>query len=751
MKKIIQSIFVALTLSLSGYAQTTLPTSWNFATTTLPTGWSEVNVNTATPPYYSGSGNVAPAYKLDATGDILMISFNSAPNAVSYDLTGNSFSGGTFLVQESANGTTWTTIHTFTSPPAGSYTPFTDNLLSTSRYVRFNYSLKSGGNIGLDNVNITAAGATPPQEINVKQGATTIVNGGSYITSSPVSTMLPITFSVENLGTVNTLNVSAVNITGANASEFALGTSPSTVAALSSGNLVINFTPASAGTKTVTVSIVNDDSDENPYIINLTGIGGLYATEPTAQASNLTFSNIKSYRIIANYSAAAGSPDGYLILKKEGSPITDVPVDGIAYKRGDMVGSSIVVNANSATAFSPKNVLSNKTYYFAVFAYNGPGVYRNYLTSIAALTGSVTSAVKTMVNPSYYNGVNYTLPTFVTDLHNKINPHTAQFYSNYGPLMVTPFIARDTTNDTRVVTCVYSGRNKVYSDPFDWTATGYSREHTYCDSWMPNYPNNDPLPEYNDFHHLFPTDQNNANAIRSNFPLGAVTTPTYSYLDCKLGNDANGHKVFEPRDSHKGDAARALMYETVCYTGVTGNLWSLPNDIKVGVNYLGYGQDQNILKKWHFQDPPDAYEKTRNDYVDSLQHNRNPFIDSVHYACYIDFSNMTYISAPTYTTGVNAPCYVAVGIKENVATHFEYVLAPNPTSNEFYLMIDAKVAEKFNLDIMDVTGRNVYKREVDVINGFNNVVVNDLKLNSGIYFVNLHYKNEKITRKLVIQ
>jgi hypothetical protein len=29
-------------------------------------------------------------------------------------------------------------------------------------------------------------------------------------------------------------------------------------------------------------------------------------------------------------------------------------------------------------------------------------------------------------------------------------------------------------------------------------------------------------------------------------------------------------------------------------------------------------------------------------------------------------------------------------------------------------MIDAKVAEKFNLDIMDVTGRTVYKSSVDV-------------------------------------
>ena len=55
------------------------------------------------------------------------------------------------------------------------------------------------------------------------------------------------------------------------------------------------------------------------------------------------------------------------------------------------------------------------------------------------------------------------------------------------------------------------------------------------------------------------------------------------------------------------------------------------------------------------------------------------------------------------------------------------------------------------MDITDITGRNVYNKNVDVENGFNNVIVNDIKLHAGIYFVNLHYKNEKITRKLIIQ
>jgi hypothetical protein len=269
---------------------------------------------------------------------------------------------------------------------------------------------------------------------------------------------------------------------------------------------------------------------------------------------------------------------------------------------------------------------------------------------------------------------------------------------------------------------------------------------------MPTNPADNPeKPEYNDQHNLYPTKQVNVNAVRSNYPLGEVVgTPASSYLSCMSGNDVNGNTVFEPRNLHKGNAARAIMYMATAYNGISGNNWKLRNPISVSIPY---GQDQNILKKWHFQDLPDSYERSRNDFLDSLQGNRNPFIDSVRYACYIDFSNMTYIANPTYTTGVNFPCYVAssVGVRENAASHFEYVLAPNPTSGEFYLMIDATVAEKFNLDITDVSGRIVYNRSVDVADGFNNIVINDVKLKSGIYFVNLNYKNEKITRKLIIQ
>ena len=66
-------------------------------------------------------------------------------------------------------------------------------------------------------------------------------------------------------------------------------------------------------------------------------------------------------------------------------------------------------------------------------------------------------------------------------------------------------------------------------------------------------------------------------------------------------------------------------------------------------------------------------------------------------------------------------------------------------------MIESNVTEKYKLIITDVTGRNVCTKTIDVLNGFNNININDVKLQSGIYFVNLIYKNEKNTRKLIIE
>jgi hypothetical protein len=76
-----------------------------------------------------------------------------------------------------------------------------------------------------------------------------------------------------------------VSITGTYADQFSVQQQPtSPISQEQSTSFIIRFHPTSAGAKTAAISIVNDDSDENPYDITLLGngepIGGLIAYYP---------------------------------------------------------------------------------------------------------------------------------------------------------------------------------------------------------------------------------------------------------------------------------------------------------------------------------------------------------------------------------------------------------------------------------------------------------------------------------------
>lgn len=721
MKRIIYTSMLALAFGLNSMAQAVLPTSWSFTTTSLPTGWTESGTA-----FYSASGNTPPAMKFDNTGDYLVINFASNPGDLTYYLTGNGFSGGTFTVEESELGVVWTTLRTHTAPPSGNYVLFTDVPQAASRYIRFIYTNKVSGNIGLDDVNIAVGAASPAQEINVMQGSTTIVTGGTHTMSSPVSTMTPTNFTIENLGTANTLNIASATISGPAMADFTVSTYPSTVAAASSDVLTVEFTPSVAGTRNAILTIVSDDADESSYVINLNGIGGNYATEPATDPTNMTFSNVKTYRLTANFVPAA-SVDGYIVLRKTGSAITGVPVDGMTYERGDVIGDGQVVFVGDYTSFTPNNIIANSNYHFAVFPYNGTGVYTNYKTN-APLMGNTTTPA-TMMPGTYYNGINTANASFVADLHALVNPHSMKYYSDYDDYVIQYFASRDTTMNRRVVTCVYSGENKIYTEPFDFTANGFSREHTFPHSWMPTNPAQN-LPEYNDYHHLYPVNQDEVNALRSNFPLGVVVNPTATYLGAKYGTNANGQIVFEPRDEHKGDAARAMMYEAICYTTVSGNSWAFPNPIS---GPIPYGQDQDILKMWNLADAPDSWEIARNDYIDSLQGNRNPFVDDYNYACFIDFTTMTY-----HAQGCN--------LEVNELSEGNVSVYPNPAVEE--VVVNFNEGEILAYSVIDLQGRNV-ATESNL--NTKSLTINVANFNAGSYIVVVETSKGITQQKLIVE
>jgi hypothetical protein len=263
-----------------------------------------------------------------------------------------------------------------------------------------------------------------------------------------------------------------------------------------------------------------------------------------------------------------------------------------------------------------------------------------------------------LAQPStYYNALNPSASSFVTDLENRIrSPYTKISYDLFDETNIANFASFDNGNGTRSVFCVYSHYEYIYSGTFTWLPI--SREHTFCHSWQPTQPS-ESLPEYSDQHHLFPTHQNSANVVRSNHPLGNVVNVISTFLEGTYGRDINGNLVYEPRDEHKGDAARAILYMPIRYNGISGNDWTFNWLNNTRLPSLSEGpQDLVTLIQWHKQDPPDKWEVDRNNYIQSIQQNRNPFVDHPEYINYINFNNLSKLS-PTYA---NEP--------ENYVTNF---------------------------------------------------------------------------------
>lgn len=551
----------------------------------------------------------------------------------------------------------------------------------------------------------------PAREINVKINGTNILSGDTYVVGTTAAT--PIT--IENYGVQN-LTVSGATLSGANAAEYSCSANV-VVGANSSQVVTLNFNAGGPGSRLATLSIANDDNDENPYIINLYGIGtNNLATEPATNPSGLTFPVVKAYTLAGEYSPV--SAENYLVLWREGGPVAGLPIDGTSYQRGDVIGNAKVAYVGAGTAFTPRHIEANSNYHFAVYAFNGPSGYQNYKTTNPAV-GNVTSQGAQIGN--YYAGIQSGSSSFLTDISALINPHTSISYYNYLTTMMNQYEIRDTSAGQSYVECVYSGEHKVFQGPFTWTSVGYSREHSYCHSWMPTNPCDNPeQPEYNDQHNLWPTNLQQANTPRSNLPLGDIDgNVVYTYMGCKVGYIGN-QLGFEPRPEQKGNAARSIFYMATCYNGIAGNNWQLPAN-----------QSQETLKTWHFNDLPDNYEIARHEYVAFLQGNRNPYIDSAYFACHVNFANMSYMSCD-------------MGIEEQLALNFS--VFPVPTSAKLYAQING--LDIIGYAIVDLQGRQIASAS--------NIKLPVLELTTsemkaGVYYLNVETIYGSVKREFVIE
>jgi hypothetical protein len=233
---------LTITNLLSGAAS---PSNCSSAISSNNTATITVNTTPTITSTAPGSRNGSGTVSLGATASSGTISWFSAS------------SGGTAL----GTGTTWTTPSISTTTAFYAETTYRTCTSSTRTAVVATVNLPEINLLG--NTVSIIDGDTTPSTLDW-----TIF--GSMETSTGIITK---TYTIQNTGN-GTLTIGAITISGTNSSDFSVSTSPSSsVIAGGSTTFSIRFDPTTIGLKTANISIINNDSNENPYDFYIQGTG----------------------------------------------------------------------------------------------------------------------------------------------------------------------------------------------------------------------------------------------------------------------------------------------------------------------------------------------------------------------------------------------------------------------------------------------------------------------------------------------
>lgn len=738
----LRHIFYAIAgfvISNFGMAQATLPATWNCndpaaAPTgfTLSQGTSGNFVYTSAALYKSAPASI----RLDNTGEFVQVYFTGTADTVFYFITGTGASGatawsGTFVVQESSNGTDWTDVSTYKDDLGLTMKERFTVLSTTTKYVKFLFKSKTSGyNAAIDDIKVSdgVGGAKP--ELVVEYAGNVLASGKEI----RVGNADVVDITIKNNSSVADLVVSELKKSGTNAADFTTTQAfPFTVKAGESAVMSIDVNKnITTGSLKATLGIYSNDSNNSPFSINVFAVRGSLASEPQSPSSTVAVKTNLAWRTTVSISPGAEEVDGYLILVGKGGDVTSQPQDGVEYEKGGYVGDARVLHVGSSGDVIFDNIVANTKYYIKVFSYNGYGSYVNYYTGSSSSANYTTPGL----NPgSYYGTLASTDTLLVPKLRSVVRPHYQVFYSNFGSTIASNFEARDTTGGKKIINCFYSGFPYVFTPPFFFNTADpdyLSREHSYPYSWMPE--SSQDSANYSDLHLLYLVHQNKVNASRSNYPYNNLKTVTVNFYGGKFGVDSAGEFAYEPRDFAKGSVARSQFYICATYNR-PGKTFTIPTSNE----FLGMKQDQNVLKRWNKQYPPSNWEIARHEYIAGVQNNRNPFVDNPDWACYIDFSSMKYIP------GGNCGNTNNNGIKSSKKI-VEMKSFPVPAKDLLTVDLTAFSEEEVTVSLTDFYERTVYS----VTTRGNNLSISTGSLSSGTYLLLVEGATKHAAQAIVI-
>jgi ELWxxDGT repeat protein len=318
-----------------------------------------------------------------------------------------------------ADGTVYTvgnTIGTSTVAAIGASTSFTDSGLSpltTYYYAVYAYKYDGTTNIyritsPLQNNNSTIAADPTAQPSGFLPGGITV---SSYSVSYTAATGAPAGYIV-----LSKAGATAPTETPTDGSTYSVGASIGTAKVVYVGSaLTFNESSIAAATTTsYAIFSYNGSSTNINYLTTgpLTGNVTTLTAEPNAQATAMVFSNVQSQSLTASYTAAAGTPAGYLVIRKQTSAPTGTPVDGTAYSVGDVLGDGVIAYVGALTTFNDSGLTPASTYFYQIYSFNGASQTINYFTTSPLTSSQLLFANEPTAQPTALQFSNVTASSF---------------------------------------------------------------------------------------------------------------------------------------------------------------------------------------------------------------------------------------------------------------------------------------------------------------------------------------------------
>jgi len=287
--------------------------------------------------------------------------------------------------------------------------------------------------------------------------------------------------------------------------------------------------------------------------------------------------------------------------------------------------------------------------------------------------------------------------------------------------------------ETDSVRCIYSGFAKFLPagvDPSQWLfGTGLEIESMNLEHGWPQAKGAGEGTDGNvNMYHLFPS-RTDINSDRANFPFADIPdnlTQKWYFRDTEMavkpGNNINAYSEyasgsFEPRESVKGDIARAMFY-----------FWTIYRADALAADPFFFASQLTYLCDWHEQDPVDVSELQRNDIIAHYQDGKvNPFITDC------SLVRRAYCSQLP-------ECDV---VSSQVPRYEEFVLQFHPGSQQ--LSIEGTEYKIWQLQIFDQLGRQLKAESLQT-----NQLCLPLALPAGVYFAVATDHRYQLSQRFVI-